>query len=330
VRAVPTVATVNRIVVGTVVDRPHVVPSPRGSYCSPGSQIDFCAPGLRCVPDWNGTEDATGLCCGFLEVGCKGECRRACPQGTRLTSECECCAGCRGLGQVQDPKTCACTCPPDKPLLCDNECVDPLTDNNHCGDCPTACVPPFSKCCNGKCRPLGNKTDCRDCDDPVPAGWDCCHDQPTPLATNANCSQCDDACNGGQVCVPGIGLGPAQCQCPSNRWPCTTQPGLRCCPPGTRCCGWGCATQTQIFCGTNGVGCGTDPGWSRWRTRYPNTPVLNCATGACDPTLVILPDPSSPGGVLCCPPGARQVFGNQCCTAIVNGQCQWTATAPLP
>jgi hypothetical protein len=229
--------------------------------------------------------------------------------GTRLTSACMCCAGCRGLGQTQDPATCDCDCPDDT-ILCDNECVDPLTDNRHCGRCNNPCRYQFEKCCSGHCRELGTVTDCRDCDDRVPAGFGCCYFEPTPLGTDANCHHCGDACIGGQVCVRGAG-GVSQCQCPSPREPCTTEPDLKCCPVGLRCCAWGCESPAAIFCGSNGVACSTQPAWVQWRATHPTTPALNCAAGGCDPSLVSLP--GGPTGVGCCPPGSTRLDANGDC-----------------
>jgi hypothetical protein len=329
--AVPTPATISRLATDTVATQLWVG-NRHGWYCDPGSQLDFCGFGLRCVNAWTGTPGPTHICCGPREIGCRGNCRRECPMGTRLTSACMCCAGCRGLGQIQDPTTCDCDCPDDT-ILCDNECVDPLTDNRHCGRCNNPCIfQPFEKCCAGKCRELGTVTDCRDCDDRLPAGF-CCGPgeqtsgwppQPTPLGTDADCRDCGDACTGGQVCVPGAG-GVFQCECPSTREPCTTEPGLKCCPAGLRCCAWGCESPAGILCGTTGAACSGQPGWAQWRASHLTTPVRNCATGACDPSLEVVS--LGPGlGSGCCPPSFTRVVNGLCkCPPdrprIVNGVC---------
>lgn len=283
----------------------------RGVICDRNAELNTCPAELTCVGDHGDYLGSTGICCGPFEVGCQGDCHRQCPMGTNMTSECTCCPGCRVKGSVQNPTTCFCYCPAGT-IPCDNECIDPLTDDMHCGNCITACVPPFSKCCHGQCREMGTPTDCRGCDDAVRPGFGCCDGAPTRLGTNAHCSSCSDPCTGGEVCVPGIGLAPAACQCPSNRWPCTTQPGLKCCPAGLKCCGWGCVPPQAVLCGLNGVGCpppaapgATPTGWQKWRLDHPMTPLLDCATGNCDPSLKKLDNPA--GGTGCCPPGFTSI-----------------------
>ena len=69
-------------------------------------------------------------------------------------------------------------------------CYDLQTDDDHCGDCNTACTAPHTACQAGQC-------DCA-------PGYHLCGTACVDLQTNVlHCGVCDNDCKGNKVCVGG-------------------------------------------------------------------------------------------------------------------------------
>ena len=132
-----------------------------------------------------------------------------------------------------------CVCPPSS-TLCDNTCVDLLTDGKHCGACGNICeggktctqadcqCPMSTLDCGGKCvdttsdtahcgacgnicstGQLCNKGSCEaQCPKEQTRCGDGCFDAQT---STQHCGACDNACTPGQECVQG------KCQCAIGR-----------------------------------------------------------------------------------------------------------------
>lgn len=116
-----------------------------------------------------------------------------------------CNAVCPPASPVCAPKTdtfeCGTGCTPAAPLLCGNECVDPMTSVNHCGTCSTACpaVPDGeATCAIGKCgftcHPTFHAcgTKCAAANDATACGAAC---TVCPAAANAVATCVTDACS---------------------------------------------------------------------------------------------------------------------------------------
>lgn len=164
----------------------------------PANTYHGCAGGecghLKCAPyfaDCDGDIADDGCETSLLTVEHCGGCNKACDPGQT----------CR-LNRGGQPE---CMCPPGK-TLCNEECVDVLTDASNCGGCGVRCsalVPDSrngrSSCSYGSCR-----FDCRQ-------GWADCNGNPadgceTNLASDPrNCGSCGNTCDllSGQPCLGG-------------------------------------------------------------------------------------------------------------------------------
>ncbi len=79
----------------------------------------------------------------------------------------------------------------ERHLLCDGDCIDPMTDEFNCGECGNVC--PMEALCEwGECE-------CQ------PTGTVLCEDECIDLGSDENCSACGDACDGtiGESCIGG-------------------------------------------------------------------------------------------------------------------------------
>lgn len=235
-----------------------------------------------CVDQTENGEE-TGVDCGGpcrscdvpLECGGDGECDGgvcragrcvvpSCSNGLRdgLESDVDCgggaCAGCAPLERCVRTSDCAvgvcangrCGSAPGgcaPPLLrCGNQCVDPLVDPAHCGDCAIACGP-GTRCVAGQCTGLcaGGTTRC---------GGACVDTFSNPL----HCGGCNQPCAMGEACLGGTCLAPpcapAQTRCGGacvsiDRDPLHCNGCGQACPMGASCiagqCVNGCASPLQ-------------------------------------------------------------------------------------
>ncbi|MFT5992034.1 MAG: hypothetical protein ACI82G_001029, partial [Bradymonadia bacterium] len=78
---------------------------------------------------------------------------------------------------------------PGSAISCDDECVDPLTDESHCGNCATQCAP-GDECVAGVCACPEAEQRC---------GFSCVNTQ----NDNDHCGQCDRVCGAEEVCSVG-------------------------------------------------------------------------------------------------------------------------------
>ncbi len=85
-------------------------------------------------------------------------------------------------------------------IPCDNRCVDPETDMEHCGGCGVSCII-GEVCLAGQCAILcpGNQTEC----------YGGCYDL---QRSTFHCGQCGNECATGEVCI----RGECQISCPLN------------------------------------------------------------------------------------------------------------------
>ncbi len=122
--------------------------------------------------------------------------------------------------------------------LCDGRCVNPYTDNAHCGRCGVACG-------------AGTECDLGECVPACPAGSTRCDGLCTVVTVDRfHCGACGHACAAGEVCSAGV--------CAAS----TEPPVVTSCPAGLTLCGAGCAnTRTDLdHCGACGRACG--PGFA--------------------------------------------------------------------
>ncbi|MBO4349320.1 MAG: hypothetical protein J6A01_00035 [Proteobacteria bacterium] len=105
----------------------------------------------------------------------------------------------------------------DPQMLCDDQCIDPMTDAAHCGDCETACEPEET-CQSGSCQPVTDPP--AECDPPCEPGETCqsgtCQPETEPPA------ECDPPCQPGETCQSGT------CQ-PETEPPAECETGLEAC-----------------------------------------------------------------------------------------------------
>jgi hypothetical protein len=202
----------------------------RGICCADGSECcnigpgtgSCCSPPNRCGKPW-GNDAAPWECCPperqwFTNTGLV----RCCPTGTRslgtgITSDDgPCCPEEKYCSQSLTGGAC---CPDLAPICTDRATERCCTEEGRCGD--TCCAPPFSECCNGKCRhaDLGPWTPCGDsC---CLGGKSCC--------TNGGLAMC---CDPGDVC-------PAPCGSLS----------IACCTPESFASGHCCDSDCGDNCG---------------------------------------------------------------------------------
>jgi hypothetical protein len=192
--------------------------------CRAGGCLDgVCLGGICCQP---GEANCHGQCVdavcppGSGEVYDPATCRCACPPGTFHCGSggaAVCFAVKCPSGAEVDPATCRCNCPAGT-VPCGDACVDTGTDAANCGGCGTAC-PSGQTCANGTCGcPAG----------PCPDG-----SARDPETCDCNCggAQCSGACCGGR-CAD-LETDPANCgacgvACPGGR---RCKNGTCACPP---------------------------------------------------------------------------------------------------
>lgn len=115
---------------------------------------------------------------------------------------------------------------PEGQVMCGNECVNWLTNDDHCGQCDNACGL-HANCVNGQCSCV--------------AGYSDCSGQCVNLNFDAaNCGSCGHACAAGQACVNG--------SCASG------------CPQGQEMCGTTCVdvNSNEAHCGDCNNACRND------------------------------------------------------------------------
>ncbi|HOX45505.1 MAG TPA: choice-of-anchor D domain-containing protein [Myxococcota bacterium] len=123
-------------------------------------------------------------------------------------------------------------------LCCGIDCIDPLSDEEHCGDCATACQAGES-CEDGGCACGGTGADCSAQE--ICCGASCFD----PLTEEQHCGDCDTLCDPNEGCLNGLcrcGGGALDCQLP------------------LACCGQSCVDLTgdEANCGGCGVICALD------------------------------------------------------------------------
>ncbi len=217
-----------------------------------------------------------------------GACDRRCPAVASATATCvagtcsfECVTGfddCNGVAsdgceaRLDDPETCgSCrtSCVAPRPLcdgtggapvctdacaasetLCGETCVDPMTDEAHCGACDRACDT-GETCVGGSCRCGGTGPDCAG----TPASTCCGTSCVDTTSDDEACGSCTIACDPGEECVS------SACRCGRT--------GPDCTGSTPDCCGTTCVNleQNETHCGTCGSPC---PGLER------------CRSGACE------------------------------------------------
>lgn len=153
--------------------------------CVSGECVDECAfevCGAQCI-DVDTDPANCGICgrwCNSSSACVDGACVEVCAQS------CD-----------SDAETCVdgeCVCR-EGLVVCDGECVDPATDDKHCGMCGRECD---DIVCNaGECDPDG-------C-----GALDQCEDSCTDLDTDPlNCGVCERTCHASQACVDGVCVSP--------------------------------------------------------------------------------------------------------------------------
>ena len=171
---------------------------------------------------------------------------------------------------------------------CDNQCIDPNTDFDHCGICTNACVQGKADACsNGQCV-CGSEFECSESET-------CCNSQCVDTETDfANCGGCGDTClANADTCAD------SECVCGELDFSC---------PEGNLCCGGACidSGDDRQNCGGCGEICGTDE---------------TCESGECTPCAgVVCADTCIPGGACCT---VDQCLAGECRTAIAcdTNQC---------
>lgn len=127
----------------------------------------------------------------------------------------------QGTTEIETDATTQAAC-----VECGNQCVDLMSDPEHCGECFRDCDWPTRYCVAGECA-------CQD-------GFAVCDDDCVDLTKNGNCGACDNSCPGDQVCRMG--------ECKPN-----------CASFGTECAGSCVDLQTdEEHCGECGEDCFSD------------------------------------------------------------------------
>lgn len=168
-------------------------------------------------------------CNGLIDDGCE----------TNVVTDPKNCGACGNVCAAGTPCIDGkCGCPPGK-IACFGMCVDPQTDDNHCGGCgiqcdpfpPGACDPMPERaifgCKAGKCGTLKCQVPSADCNGDLGAtkcGGDGCEVE--SLVTRDNCGGCGIKCAAGEECVD-EGNGP-ECAVPCAKAGKTLCPGPQC------------------------------------------------------------------------------------------------------
>lgn len=133
--------------------------------CEGGACVDLCQPNEVCV-------------CGMFGCECQCDSEKFCGYSGSL---------CCGVCERCDGSQCVPIC--DEGACCNDQCVDPLTDNQNCGYCGHACPPGSTckdgsceceatctrDCCDGECCPEGTCCCCGVC---IPSTDECCSYEP--------------------------------------------------------------------------------------------------------------------------------------------------------
>jgi hypothetical protein len=192
----------------------------------------------------------TKCCSRFGSVGADGKAHCAFkPDGESCDNPSQCCGGMCRDGQ--------CTVCPSNLTACSGQCVDLQTNNQHCGDCATACAT-GQRCQHGQCVCDGQS---------CPNG--CCADRQTcQRGTNEQaCGVNGAAC---QTCTSGERCDGTACVCVPDRC-------------ATPCCGAHCCAEGQI-CLTDGTcapACNPDDPFCGSGATCDCKPVLNGSGNAC-------------------------------------------------
>ena len=256
-----------------------------GSKCNSGSpnppkccnDAPCCGSAGTCCNSVAGQPDIclNGSCCAYLRT-CGNAC---CPTGTACCNRGTSAAFCTDI--FTDAKNCGdcghacpanalcdnakCVCLSDT-VPCGDQCIDPQTDDTHCGGCPGVACGPGWECCGGQCiDPQTSNIHCGGCPGvncaftkQVCCNGTCVDDCPTGWTRDANCvcicptgQVCGDmCCAAGEKCKPNAQTGVPEC-CPADR---TNDNLAFCCPPnriacGAVCCGdagWTCCSPVPL------------------------------------------------------------------------------------
>lgn len=204
-----------------------------GGCVDPKSNKEFCGASLDCAGGNAGTVcEANQVCdagvctlsCGADEVKCNGECinpkidKRFC--GASLD-----CAG-ANVGQVcADNQVCAggsCELECNAGTIeCNNECINPLTDNRFCG-AKDACTGDEQ---NGEVCPAGSICSNGECEVQCQPGLVECEGSCIDPKTDNNFCGADNSCGGATKCDPGKSCvdGACKMECPAGKIECNDQ-----------------------------------------------------------------------------------------------------------
>lgn len=306
-------------------------------FCSMGMCVTSCGQGeTRCGQSCvNLATDRRncGVCgnaCAGAESCVGGVCRctggnlicaGVCQSVSNNRSHCGSCEN-RCLGQlVCNDRTCGCPrgrvrcpnkplecvvnlydCCPGSQIWCDNRCVAPSTDNDHCGRCDRSC-PGAQRCSNGNCGCPSTQPKACPGNLCLPAGQ-CC-------ANEIKCA--DGTCVANTTCCAG------QRRCSNGSCIASTA-----CCSDERMCGTKCISNaTNSCCPTDANPCGTDG----TRMCNPTTNRCVCVFSCPGPGNRCAADMAG-----CCAAG-QTVCGSMCCDAnemCVSNQCKAPAPPPPP
>ncbi len=302
--------------------------------CGVGERCDLALRRCICVTRCPPLEASGDTPCGMpIANGCPGA--PSCGVGTGCPPRNRCNLGTRrcepSTEEMPDGGGGGGGCAPPR-LMCSEECVDPRTDNDHCGTCGNVC-PAGTNCVGGVCTcpaPLSlcgarcvnlasDNAHCGACNTPCPARTDCqggvcrCIPACTVNPLTVTCGvDIPNACPGGPPC--GVGRVCAEgevCDTAARRCVCVPR-----CPPGVRCgVSDGCGSQCAGVCDA-GSTCTRDSVDSR---RYYCSDA-SCASGCrCDEVCtlnrcvpVVCPSGDRPCPCQCCPAGQMCVGGAAC------------------
>lgn len=160
---------------------PNAIPACAGGACA----VNTCNGGFA---DCN-ADPADGCETDLSRPETCGRCDVACPAtAPRCTP-----------GQAPGSFACTTGCTAQAPLLCDGACVDPKTDNDHCGRCGTACAAVdggTAACVEGACTVT--------CAPGSHACRNTCALDTDPTACGATCTACPTPAHAAPACTQGV------------------------------------------------------------------------------------------------------------------------------